>query len=362
MSKLLAALHLLLMCIPLAVPRVQCDEGYRLQPPDDDEEPRPVAVVSRIGEKLLHWNGEPQEHPDEPSNCPVLTEANLRHCEHDYRQTGQGVYRDVHLVPEDVSLPVMVPGPRSVPVSPPVLLAPPVFVIGLIRRGAVLEPGPDDGAVEGDLLSLDDSHSDQPDDHDREDLDYPTRPKSLCELVERRSIRDLVRHLPPDSSLQLQGYEPLWVGVEEENQLEDALHALEVHQKEGDEDGRWRLALRSVSPPPIRIDYPVDVGEIVPLEELLRGEGFFPYRFRLLVLGILTFRTLRKMYGACMSSPILQIASPKAIWRVGHPYPQESHQLDKRVRGELFTALLVIKAITASGVFTEDQHISCTLI
>jgi hypothetical protein len=38
---------------------------------------------------------------------------------------------------------------------------------------------------------------------------------------------------------------------------------------------------------PLRVDYRVDVPEVVVLEEELRGERIFPNRFRLLVLPVL---------------------------------------------------------------------------
>jgi hypothetical protein len=41
--------------------------------------------------------------------------------------------------------------------------------------------------------------------------------------------------------------------------------------------------------PPVRVDCPIGVGEVVALEEEAGGERFFPYGFRLLVPPILSF-------------------------------------------------------------------------
>jgi hypothetical protein len=49
-----------------------------------------------------------------------------------------------------------------------------------------------------------------------------------------------------------------------------------------------RVALRPIPLLHVRVDYLIDKREVVVLEELLRGEGFFPYGFRLLVLCILS--------------------------------------------------------------------------
>src|SRR2546428_43802 len=77
------------------------------------------------------------------------------------------------------------------------------------------------------------------------------------------------------------------MGVEEPNESKDGLHLLEIHQEEDHEDRAGRVSLRTRPVRPVRVDYRVDVGEVVPLKDKFSGERFFPYPFRFLVIVVL---------------------------------------------------------------------------
>jgi hypothetical protein len=56
-----------------------------------------------------------------------------------------------------------------------------------------------------------------------------------------------------------------------------------------------KIALRTAPGLPVRVNYRVDVLEVVVLEEELREERIFPNGFRLLVLPILRFLTAEEL-------------------------------------------------------------------
>jgi hypothetical protein len=150
------------------------------------------------------------------------------------------------------------------------MLASSVVVVGPVRILAVLEPaGPDDRGVEGDDLSRDDARLHQPDDHQGEDLDdLVVRSQPLCELVERRPVRDLVGHHPVVDHLpHVESDEPVVMRLQETYQVQDAPHALQIHQEECGEDRAGRVSLRTRPLVSVWIDYAVDVREVVVLEE-----------------------------------------------------------------------------------------------
>ena len=180
----------------------------------------------------------------------------------------------------------------------------PVVVVGLHGRRAVLDPGPDDRAVEGDLLSLDDTSLDEPDHRNREDLDDPLGPHSLSELVEGRPVGNPVDHLALDTPLEIQDDEPFLMLPEEANQVDDTVHAEEIHQEDRLQDRAGRVALRAVPPRPVRVDDGIYVREVVVLEEQAGGERFLPNWFRFLVLLLLRLTAEKLIRAGIGSSPI----------------------------------------------------------
>src|SRR6266571_4751260 len=97
-----------------------------------------------------------RDHLHEPWHRPAVTVSSLRDGEH-HRESGERVDGDVDLVSKHKGISmVAVPRPRRVLVPRSVVLASSVVVVGLVRILAVLEPRPDDGGVEADLLTRDD--------------------------------------------------------------------------------------------------------------------------------------------------------------------------------------------------------------
>jgi hypothetical protein len=138
----------------------------------------------------------------------------------------------------------------------------------------------------GDPFPFDDACLDEPYHSDSKDFDDPLRPDPLGELVEGRPVGNPVNHPSVDAPPQVQGRQQLLVLPEEPHQVEDAVHAKQVHHQQGPEHRAGRVPLRAVPVRPVKIDYPVDI-EVVVLEEQAGGEEFPPDWFRFLVLPIL---------------------------------------------------------------------------
>jgi hypothetical protein len=70
---------------------------------------------------------------------------------------------------------------------------------------------------------------------------------------------------------------------------------VEIHKEHRGEYRAGKIALRTAPALPVRVDYTVDIPEVVVLEEELRGERIFSDGFRLLVLPSLRLLTAEEL-------------------------------------------------------------------